>query len=392
LIRFPLQTRIVKMPFICRSGRTILRTLIVSLILLYFGTYDLTKLGHANSSVTTHSTGAELTFLTTATNRSSLDGAAYSATGYPYSGSWSHILKENGQDDINTSTGGTSRIGDLGFSKDKLSTIVQMASNQTTGTILTNHALKQVRNNHTSQLGAISYTAKFECGSIAGQEGPLRPGHYDTDISVFNRQDYPIRILWKALSANGTGNTTIVPRYLQPQISFSIICKDIRQSLNLENESKELVEGFVLIRIDLSPDLVNSLLRNIGSLDGQTSVSSDPMNLLDVQVFYTANALESLPHEVIANKITFSIFDNATLPKIPVQLLEKSLDVTVASQMNEISDPALIVKKILSEKYHLSATEVNELQIRIINVDIGITSTIDDHAISSSTLKPQLSA
>jgi hypothetical protein len=179
---------------------------------------------------------------------------------------------------------------------------------------------------------------------------------------------------------------------LQPQISFSIICKDIRQSLNLENESKELVEGFVLIRIDLSPDLVNSLLRNIGSLDGQTSVSSDPMNLLDVQVFYTANALESLPHEVIANKITFSIFDNATLPKIPVQLLEKSLDVTVASQMNEISDPALIVKKILSEKYHLSATEVNELQIRIINVDIGITSTIDDHAISSSTLKPQLSA
>jgi hypothetical protein len=366
-----------------------LGTLIVSLILLYFGPYDLTKLGHAHSSVTTHSAGAKLTILTTATDGSSLDGAAYSVTGNAYSGSGNHIPEENGPEDINSSTGATSTIGDLGFSKYKLSKFVQIASDQTTGT---NPALKQVQNNRTSQLGAISYTAKFECGSIAGQEGPLRPGHYDTDISIFNRQDYPIRILWKALSNNGGGNTTIVPRYLQPQVSFSIICKDIRQSLNLENESKELVEGFVLIRIDLSPDLVNSLLRNIGSLNGQTSGSPDTMNLLDVQVFYTANALESLPHEVIVNKITFSIFDNATLPKIPVQLLEKSLDVTILSQMNEISDPALSVKKILSEKYHLSAAEANELQIRVINVDIGITSTIDDHAISSSTLKPQLSA
>jgi hypothetical protein len=380
------------MPFIYRSAATIWGTLIVSLILFYFGTYGVTRLGHANSSVVAHGTGA-------------LDGATSSITGNQYSGSGSYILKDNGPDGINNSTGGTSTIGGLkagnytitqitapnGFSKDKLSRIVQISANQTNGAIFTNPALKEVQNNRTSQLGAISYSAKFECGSIAGQEGPLRPGHYDTDISIFNRQDYPVRILWKALSNNGE-NTNKVPRDLQPQTSFSIICKDIRQSLNLGNNSKELVEGFVLIRIDLSRDLVNSLLPNIGSLDRQTSLSPDPMNLLDVQVFYTANALESLPHEVIVSKITFSILDNATLPKIPIQLLGKSLDVTIVSQMNEISDPDSNVKKILSEKYHLSAPEVNELQIRIINVDIGITSTIDDHAISSSTLRPQLSA
>src|SRR5205807_7573891 len=43
----------------------------------------------------------------------------------------------------------------------------------------------------------ITYTAKFECGSIYADEGPLRPGHYDTDLSIFNKQNYQTSILWK---------------------------------------------------------------------------------------------------------------------------------------------------------------------------------------------------
>jgi hypothetical protein len=34
----------------------------------------------------------------------------------------------------------------------------------------------------------ITYVAKFVCGSIVDDNGPLRPGHYNTDISITNKQ------------------------------------------------------------------------------------------------------------------------------------------------------------------------------------------------------------
>ena len=77
--------------------------------------------------------------------------------------------------------------------------------------------------------------------------------------------------------------------------------------------------------------------------------------------------------------------------KIPRSLLTKSLDITMQSQMNEISDPESKVKEILSEKYDLSGDDLTRLHIRINNM-IGVAAMIDDHVISSSVVRPQASS
>ena len=44
----------------------------------------------------------------------------------------------------------------------------------------------------------LEYTARFICGTITGEDGPLRPGRYNSDINIFNRQNFPISFFWKA--------------------------------------------------------------------------------------------------------------------------------------------------------------------------------------------------
>ena len=75
--------------------------------------------------------------------------------------------------------------------------------------------------------------------------------------------------------------------------------------------------------------------------------SEDINNLVEVQAFYTANALDELPHEVLVDKITFAIV-NDTSGKIPLEMINKTLDITVPSSLNEISDPEIKVKHILA--------------------------------------------
>ncbi|MBV9668644.1 MAG: hypothetical protein JO327_11010, partial [Nitrososphaeraceae archaeon] len=204
---------------------------------------------------------------------------------------------------------------------------------------------------------------------------------------IFNKQDYPVKLLWNAIVNEGKKTTPIV-KTMQPQTSTGIICKDIRQLLNVANNSKEL-EGFVVIRVDLNAERLGLLSSNesaTGITDNQLAV--DGSNILDVQVFYTANALESLPNEIITSKIVFSILSDSS-SKIPSSLLMKPIDITLQSQINEISDPESKVKNFLSLRYHLSAQEAAALRIKILNVNVGVGSMIDDHAISSYIVSPQ---
>jgi hypothetical protein len=110
--------------------------------------------------------------------------------------------------------------------------------------------------------------------------------------------------------------------------------------------------------------------------------------LLEVQAFYTANALDELPHEVLVDKITFAIV-NDTSGMIPLEIINKTLDTTVPSSINEISDPEIKVKEVLAEKYSLSTQELANLQIEIKSISGSVGTMIDDHAITLSTLMPQ---
>jgi len=90
--------------------------------------------------------------------------------------------------------------------------------------------------------------------------------------------------------------------------------------------------------------------------------------------------------------IIITLISASQSSKIPRSLLTKSPDITMQSQMNEVSDPESKVKEILSEKYDLSGDDLTRSHIRINNMSIGVAAMIYDHAISSSVVRPQASS
>jgi hypothetical protein len=113
-------------------------------------------------------------------------------------------------------------------------------------------------------------------------------------------------------------------------------------------------------------------------------------NFIEVQAFYTANALDELPHPLLVDKISFRIL-NDTSGKIPLEFVNKTLDITVPGSLNQISDPEIKVNDLLTARFGLSTQELTNLQMVIDSVNGSVGSMIDDHAISLSTVMPQAS-
>ena len=277
------------------------------------------------------------------------------------------------------------------YETDKVSKTVEVNNQSRNGVAIFNNTAwqegeqqqqqRQKVQNRTSPIRNLTYYVKFECGTISGDEGPLRPGHYDTDIGILNKQDFTTQIQW-SVTANNSRNTNSIIRMLEPQGSTNIVCKDLQ---NIIGNDQRFVEGFVIINLPLEPGLLASLSDGTQVLGRNFE---DMNNLLEVQAFYTANALDELPHEVLVDKITFAMV-NDTSGKIPLEMINKTLDITVPSSLNEISDPEIKVKEVLAEKYGLSTQELANLQIAIKSVSGSVGTMIDDHAISLSTVMPQ---
>jgi len=326
-----------------------------------------------------------------------LGGSKYVISPNPFIGQGNYTIQDGGNFDENPSDGvivikglrqGNFTVTQTGppaaYERDRISKIVKIsASNGGSDTAEFNNLPAFANNNESTfaQIKSIVYTAKFECGTIRGNEGPLRPGHYDTDIGIYNKQEFPIKITWLA-AANDGRNTNSILKTLKPQSPASIVCQDLLRAFGNQN----FVEVFALIQVPLDPDIIGTLSGNGTTVIGHTSTSE--INLLDVQVFYTANALDELPHSVLVDKITFAIM-NDTSGKIPHSIMTKTLDISVPSNMSQISDPELQVKEELAKQYGLKDQEFAGLQIEIKNVDVGVGTMIDDHAVSLSRLTPQ---
>ncbi|MDC8451823.1 MAG: hypothetical protein LV477_02800 [Candidatus Nitrosotalea sp.] len=223
---------------------------------------------------------------------------------------------------------------------------------------------------------SVTYTTKFECGSIYAGEGPLRPGHYDTDISLFNKQKFQTQVLWNAVLNDGPSSNAILLK-MSSETSKSVTCQDIRTTLGNNNEN--FIEGFTIINVPLDSTFNEGMT--------MTGTSND-INVLDVQAFYTANALDTLPHEVIIDKISFYIIQDGS-GKIPSSMTQKTLDISLPSGLNQISDTEKKVKDVLAKQYSLSDDDLAKIVIRIKDVSVGVGVLIDDHAISLSTVQPQ---
>jgi hypothetical protein len=164
---------------------------------------------------------------------------------------------------------------------------------------------------------------------------------------------------------------------LKPESSIGIICKDIKNLINSSPSDTDLIEGFVIIRVDSTKIDSGNIIPGIGFQKNIAS-TNEPVS---IQVFYTANALDSLPHEIIIEKIVFEILDDPS-GKIPKSLLNIDLGVTTRSELNTISDQNLKIQTILASEFNLTKTEVDQISTSIKDTDIGATTMIDDHAIS----------
>jgi hypothetical protein len=226
----------------------------------------------------------------------------------------------------------------------------------------------------------IVYTAKFVCGSIPDDAGPLRPGHYDTSINILNKEGYRIGLVWTAVINDGPTSNAIF-KNLDSETSTGMDCKDIKEIFAID--TKELAEGFVIIKIPVSS------LKGFNNEQIILDYTQDTINVLDVQVFYTANALDTLPHEIAEEKISFYIVQDET-DKIPPEVFRKLLDVTMPATLNQITDTEQKVKLSLAKKYDLDKKDLDKIVLRIKDISIGVGSLLDDHAVSLHVVKPQI--
>src|SRR6267143_4679495 len=331
-----------------------------------------------------------ITIITLTNNNALLGDAEYSITPDPFKNIGTFTIKDNSaldsekdKDGIITITGvknGNYTISQIsapiGFDSDKLSKTIQIKDSSAVSTFTNFPSGISVTSN---PIKNITYTAKFECGSIYANEGPLRPGHYDTDLSIFNKQSYQTSLLWTVVLNDGPSSNAIL-KNLDSETSTAITCKDIRKLLGNNNEN--FVEGFVIINVPLDSILQPEKGTTVQNLSG------DQINLLNVQVFYTANSLPTLPHEVVVDKISFYIIQDGT-GKIPKEMIRKTLDISIPSNLNELSNTETKVKYVLGQKYNLTDNDLGTISVIIKNITVGVGTLIDDHAISISTVQPQ---
>jgi hypothetical protein len=232
----------------------------------------------------------------------------------------------------------------------------------------------------------VTYTPKFLCGNVMAGEGPVRPGHYDTDISILNKQVYPIKLLMNVIPNDGKSSNSII-KVLESESAIGITCKDI---LPLVTDSKNLTEGFVLLTLPISGSMINAFPDpNNRDASILKSIDESQANLIEVQVFYTANALPQVPSEIIFNKIDFRISSDPS-GKIPKDLMSKTLEVILTSNADQVYDQVLRVKSLLKERFNLSDSERNTINVQIEKTEMDSIFTKDDHAISSSRLNPNI--
>jgi hypothetical protein len=348
------------------------------------GIYDSRELAFAQSS--------SITIISLSNDNKLIGSSQFVILPNPFTGVGNYTIADNAPDDTEKDKDGVITLSGIkngnytiiqtdtasGFSRDQIQKTIQIRNSSGVATFMELPASNAVL---TSSTRSVTYTTKFECGSIYAGEGPLRPGHYDTDISLFNKQKFQTKILWNSVLNNGPSSNSILMK-MDSETSKSITCQDIRTALGNYNE--KFIEGFTIINVP------SDLMLNSGTTITSSSTSND-INVLDVQVFYTANALDTLPHEIIVDKISFYIIQDQS-GKIPISMMQKTLDISIPSGLNQISDTEKKVKDLLAKQYTLSDGDLTKIVIRIKDVSVGVGVLIDDHAISLSTVKPQLNS
>ena len=243
-----------------------------------------------------------------------------------------------------------------------------------------------INSSYQANIGTIRYTPKFVCGTISSNNGPLRPGYYDTDISIFNKQNYPIKLLWNVVVSDGPSSNAII-KHLSAETSTKISCSDLQV---LISNNTNFLEGFIVIVLPISGNILGAFPDPSGNgASILRPVDDTNADLIDVQVFYTANALPNLPQNIITENVAFQIIADPS-NKIPQTSLNRELEISFVSDPNKVYDPENRTKMFLAKEHGMSGIEVNNLKIKINRTDVVTSYQQDDHAISSSRINPDI--
>ena len=238
-----------------------------------------------------------------------------------------------------------------------------------------------------SDSNRLEYTARFICGTITGEEGPLRPGRYNSDINIFNRQSFPISFFWKAVatSQEEQSDTNFRIRSLEPGGSLSLSCKDIKASIQTyaNDTGEKFFEGIMTINVDVDSSILGSISSSReGVLNTISGAQEESLNVLSVDAIYTVNALKVASREIILQLIEYSINKQHESGKIPADIISKILSVTVPIRTNETVNPDQQVRNVLMKEFSLSLEESKTLDITIRNLSLGVGALDDNHALS----------
>jgi hypothetical protein len=238
----------------------------------------------------------------------------------------------------------------------------------------------------TSGSNRLEYTARFICGTITGEEGPLRPGRYNSDINIFNRQSFPISFFWKAVAASQEeeqSDSNFRIRNLEPGGSISLSCKDIQVSIPAyaNDTGEKFFEGIMTINVDLDSSVIGSISSSREGILGTIS-EEESLNVLSVDAIYTVNALKVASREIVLQLIEYSINKEHESGKIPKDIISKILSVTVPIRTNETINPDQQVRNVLMKEFSLDLEESKRLDITIRNLSLGVGALDDNHALS----------
>ncbi len=264
---------------------------------------------------------------------------------------------------------------------------IELASSQSTQS--TQPTQPSQSSNDLSSYKTVNYYARFNCGAISDDSGPLRPGKYDSDITIFNKKSYPITVIWKAIAIDKQVKNNFNILNIPSENIASINCSKILpiQDKNNTNSSstfpKKFTEG--IIKLEISVDnglLVNNFLNNQNA--NIIVNESEIGNLINVDVLHTVNTLDDLNKEVVYLKADFSILSKDK---------NKISNFTVVFHIDPdgIVDPLSLIKNKISANNTDQKIDINGSEIIIKDTEIITNTLTDNHALTVQSVDPIIS-
>jgi hypothetical protein len=244
--------------------------------------------------------------------------------------------------------------------------------------------------NTQSQAKTVDYYARFNCGTIDNDNGPLRPGKYDSDITIFNKQNFPLTVIWKPIEINQENKNNFQAINIQPQSIININCAKISPYSSIGNSTLNngFTEGVALIRISSNNgQLTNNFLYNQGS--SIITNNQELGDLINVDVLHTVNTLSGLKKENLYLKVDFSLEHLAG--KINSDRENKNnLTAIFPIATNKIINPISLIKQVFNNNSSNNQQSLNNATIKIIKSQMISNNPTDNHALTFQKITPTI--